>query len=64
MDKQTLIVTFCNYEYVRIALNWITCLQNVNVNSYLIIATDEEAFDTLSNEKVNVIYSPKNYQKT
>ena len=51
MNKQTLIVTFCNYEYVRIALNWITCLQNVNVNSYLIIATDEEAFDTLSNEK-------------
>ena len=63
MNKQTLIVTFCNYEYVRIALNWITCLQTVNVYSYLIIATDEDAFDALLSEKVNVIYSPENYQK-
>jgi len=63
MNKQTLIVTFCNYEYIRIALNWITCLQKVNVYSYLIIATDEEAFDALTNKKANVIYSPGNLPK-
>jgi hypothetical protein len=36
----------------------LTCLHKVNVHSYLIIATDEDAFDALLSEKLNVIYSP------
>lgn len=40
-----LIVSFCNFRYRRIALNWVRHLNNLDISNYLIISTDKKVFN-------------------
>lgn len=54
-----LIISFCNWEYRFIALNWVDHLKKLNVDNYLIIALDKKTQQFLSNEDVNLTFISK-----
>ena len=50
-----LIVSFCNLQYSKVALNWCSFLSKNNIKNYLIISTDNACFDFLKKNNINTI---------
>ena len=38
-----MIISFCNYDYVKLAEIWVAELTKLNITNYLIISADQEA---------------------
>lgn len=47
------ILSFCSADYVPVALNWVGQLEKFNITNYVIISTDEIAYDKLKSKNVN-----------
>lgn len=52
MSVDSLILSFCNYDYIELAIHWINSLKELNVNNYLIISTDNKTFDSLKSKNI------------
>ena len=46
-----IILSFCNFDYVKVALNWVEYLNKLKINNYLIVALDSETESFLKNIK-------------
>ena len=51
--NSTLILSFCNFDYVKVALNWVGYLNKLNINNYLIVALDSETETFLKEHNIN-----------
>ena len=51
--KDYLIITFCNDDYKNLAIIWENQLKKVNINNYIVISTDNEAYLYLKSHNVN-----------
>lgn len=49
------IVTFANYAYKEVALNWVTALRRLQLRNYVIIALDNDIYNYLVSQKINTI---------
>lgn len=56
VEDDLIIVSFCNKLYKHIALNWVAHLQLLNINNYIVIATDRETEKYLIKHKINTYY--------
>lgn len=52
-ENDLLIISYCNYLYREIALNWVRALENLGVDNYLIFSIDEECHNFLKARGVN-----------
>jgi hypothetical protein len=52
-ENSTLILSFCNFDYVKVALNWVEYLNKLEINNYLIVALDSETETFLKDHNVN-----------
>jgi len=50
-----IIVSFCNYKYREITLNWVSYLNKHNIKNYIIIATDQLVHEYLKENSINTI---------
>ena len=41
-EKNYLIVSFCNYDYVKLAEIWVAELSKLNITNYIIISADQK----------------------
>lgn len=48
-----LIVSFCNWNYSRVALNWVAYLRKLEIERYLIISLDEKTEEFLLKNGIN-----------
>jgi hypothetical protein len=53
MKSDFLIVSFCSFDLVNIAMNWVAFLKDHKIENYLIVSMDQETFDFLIQQKVN-----------
>ena len=51
--KQPKVVTFCNADYVKLAVPWVRNLERTGVRDYVVAATDEIAQAELTKQGVN-----------
>jgi len=56
-----LVISFCNYDYVKLAEIWITELNKINVAKYIIISADEKTYKHLKSKNINT--ELKNYNQ-
>ena len=47
------IVSFCSFDYVEVAQNWVSHLSMHNITNYVIIAMDDETYDYLNDRNIN-----------
>ena len=47
------IVSFCSFDYVVVAENWVRYLSKHNIKNYIIIAMDNETYNYLDDRKIN-----------
>ena len=47
------IVSFCSFDYVEVAQNWVRYLDKHNITNYIIIAMDVETYDYLDEHEIN-----------
>ena len=51
--KQPKVITFCNADYVKLAVPWVSNLERTGVHDYVVAATDEIAQAELTKQGVN-----------
>ena len=47
------IISFCSFDYVEVAKNWVQYLSNHNIENYVIVALDTETYNHLLKQKIN-----------
>ena len=52
-SNKLLIISYCNYSYREIALNWVKALERLGIENYLIFSIDEECHEFLKRKGVN-----------
>lgn len=48
----TKILSFCNEDYIEIALNWVAHLNSLGIHNYYVVYLDEETKDALTNSTI------------
>ena len=56
-----LIVSFCNYDYIKLAEIWLSELNKINIKNYLIISADKKTYLHLKSKNINT--ELRNYDK-
>ncbi|MAA50597.1 MAG: hypothetical protein CMP83_10535 [Gammaproteobacteria bacterium] len=51
--NKSLIVSFCNYDYVKLAEIWVTELSKLNITNYIIISADQKTYEHLKSKNIN-----------
>jgi hypothetical protein len=53
-NKNTpLIISFCNWNYSKVALNWVAYLEKLGITNYLIVSLDKKTEDFLRENSIN-----------
>ena len=52
------IVSFCSFDYVEVAQNWVSHLSMHNITNYVIITMDDETYDYLNDRNINTKLKP------
>ena len=47
------IISFCSFDYIEVAKNWVQYLPNHNIENYVIVAMDTETYNHLLEQKIN-----------
>lgn len=61
IKKNSIIISFCNYDYVKLAEIWVAELYKINITNYVIISADEKTYDHLKSKNINT--ELRNYDK-
>jgi hypothetical protein len=62
-DKRTIIMTFSDYGYRNITMEFYQHLKNLNIDNYVVIATEEKMFKFLKDKEINTHMIPKSFRK-
>ena len=60
-QQQSIIISFCNYDYIELAEIWVTELSNLNITNYIIISADQRTYEHLKSKNINT--ELRNYDK-
>jgi hypothetical protein len=52
-ENDLLIISYCNYFYREIALNWANALGRLGIDNYLIFSIDKECHEFLKSKRIN-----------
>ena len=52
-NKREIIISFCNYDYVKLAEIWVAELSKLNITNYVIISADQKTYDHLKSKNIN-----------
>ena len=61
INNNYLIISFCSYDYVKLAEIWVQKLVNLNITNYLIISTDKKTYNHFISKNINT--ELRNYNK-
>jgi hypothetical protein len=53
LNKNYLIISFCNYDYVKLAEIWVAELSKLNITNYIIISADQKTYEHLKSKNIN-----------
>lgn len=48
-----LIISFCNYAYIKLAEIWVLELNKLNITNYVIISADQKTYEYLKSKNIN-----------
>ena len=54
-QKNPTIITFGNYSYKEIILNWVEGINRLGINNYIVIAMDDEIYNLLSEKSIKTV---------
>jgi hypothetical protein len=53
----SVIITFANYAYIEVLLNWLVAMHRLGIGNYVIVALDEKLHDYLSDRNIPSVLS-------
>ena len=59
--SKPIIISFCNYDYIRLAEIWVKELNKINITNYIIISADQKTYEHFKSKNVNT--ELRNYDK-
>jgi hypothetical protein len=59
--NKEIIISFCNYKYIKLAEIWVTELNKLNITNYVIISADQKTYQHLKSKNINTEFI--NYDK-
>lgn len=64
ITNRELIISFCNFDYIKLAKIWVKELRKLKITNYLIISADNKTFTYLKSQNINTELREYNNEKS